>query len=77
MAGVDDRERVGDMTRAELRAFVTHVVLEQLEVWYVPKQRQPLADLLTSMQQNIIEPQSGQPSAVDMVLEDRQQWNTG
>ena len=65
-------ERIGDMTREELEAFVVNVIDKRYPKYpYVQKSDRPVAEILESMRRNIIKRKPGQPSTLDMLREDR------
>ncbi len=67
-------ERVADMTMQELKALVNSAIDERLRVWRVPRGNRPIADVWESMLENIIEPAPGEPSALDILREERDLW---
>lgn len=65
-------ERVGDMTKAELEAWMNEVIERRLK-WGLdenPDERTPM-EVFESMRQNILKRKPGQPSIVEMIREDR------
>ena len=72
-------ERVADLTMQELRTLIGQMIDERMKTRVWPRQsgsRVP-EEVFESMRKNIIKPKSGEPSAVEMVLEDRDRWNSG
>lgn len=65
-------ERIGDMTRNELEAFVKNIIEKRLRMYpYVQQSDRPVEEVLRSMRQNIIKRKPGQPSTLEMLREDR------
>lgn len=65
-------ERIGDMTRNELEAFVNSIIEKRLRQYpYVQQGDRPVKEVLRSMRRNIIKPKPGQPSTLEMLREDR------
>lgn len=65
-------ERIGDMTREELEAFVFKVIARRFPKYpYVQKSDRPWEELWQSMLDNIIETQPGEPSTLELLREDR------
>lgn len=65
-------ERIGDMTRNELEAFVNSIIEKRLRQYpYVQQGDRPVKEVLRSMRRNIIKPKPGQPSTLEMLCEDR------
>jgi hypothetical protein len=67
-------ERVADMTIQELKTLVNSAVDERLRIWTVPRGNRSIADVWKSMLENIIEPTPDEPSALDILREEREQW---
>ena len=67
-------ERVADMTMQEFKALINSVVDERLRVWPGQRRDRPIADVWESMLENIIEPVPGEPSALDILREERDLW---
>lgn len=70
-------QRVADLTMQELRALIQDMIDQQFKTrpWpQSPPDRSP-AEIFESMRKNLIRPQPGEPSAVEMILEDRRRWD--
>jgi hypothetical protein len=59
-------DRIGDMTKAALEAFVIEVIAKRFQ-----QSDRPVSEILESMCKNTIETKPGQPSIVEMIREDR------
>jgi hypothetical protein len=73
-------ERVGDMTLDELKLLIVQMIDKELprtQTWPRSHPKRSVSDVLQSMRDNLIQPRVGEPSAVEMVLEDRNRWNDG
>ncbi|MBN1678895.1 MAG: hypothetical protein JW966_01300 [Anaerolineae bacterium] len=70
-------QRVGDMTVDELKAMIARMIDEQINRRAIRNDDQSSHDVLAAMRETIFEPLVDGPSAVDMLLEDRAQWNNG
>ena len=65
-------ERIGDMTKAELEAFIVEIIARRFPQYpYVQKSDRPIQEVLESLRQNRLPKQPGQPSVVEMLREDR------
>ncbi len=65
-------ERIGDMTKAELEAFVLQVIARRYPQYpYVQKSDRPVAELLEALRRNMIETKPGEPSTLQLLREDR------
>jgi hypothetical protein len=65
-------ERVGDMTRAELEAWMNELINRRFKGISDenPDERTPI-EVFESMRKNILKRKPGQPSIVEMIREDR------
>ena len=73
-------QSVADMTIDELRAMIAQMVEERVaraRSWPPKSSDRPLSEIIESMRKNIIRPMPGEPSAVEMILEDRKRWTAG
>jgi hypothetical protein len=73
-------ERVADMTIEELKAMVAQIVEErvrQTHSWPRAQPTRPVSDVLESMQSTLLKSNTGEPSAVQLLFEEREQWNNG
>lgn len=65
-------ERVGDMTKQELEAFVIHTVAERFRRYpYVQKSNRSPDELWKSILENIVETRPDEPSTLELLREDR------
>jgi hypothetical protein len=65
-------ERIGDMTKAELEAFVMQIIARRFPQYpYVQRSDRPLEEILESMRRNMIETKPGEPSTLELLREDR------
>ena len=65
-------ERIGDMTRDELEALIVEVITKHFGLRpFTQHDDRSASEIFKSMRKNIIKPKPGQPSAVDMIREDR------
>ena len=65
-------ERIGDMTRDELEAFVFDVIAKRFPKYpYVQKSDRSVTEILESVRRHIIKRKPGQPSTLEMLREDR------
>lgn len=76
---INDRaqdERIGNMTRRELEALINQIMDQRManQLWPGQRRDRPVKEVLESMHKNIIKPAPGDPSALDMLREDREQW---
>jgi len=64
------------MTRRELEALINQIIDQRMSNTLWPGQRRdrPLKEVLEAMHKNIIKPAPGDPSTLDMLREDREQW---
>lgn len=71
-------ERVGDMTIKELRELINTTVEQHLmrNVWHTPRRDRPASDVWESMLANIIKQSPNEPTALEMLREERDQWYT-
>jgi hypothetical protein len=67
-----DQERIGDMTRAELRKFVGEVVYAKVRHWPHNPQRPP-AEVFASVVRNRWTPPSGAKTSQELLRESRDQ----
>lgn len=69
--------RVADMSLRELRAMIDEIVQERLQAWPYRAQRSGTTgpDAWQHLLDNMIEPKAGEPSALDMLREEREQWS--
>jgi hypothetical protein len=66
-------ERIGDMTREELKQFILEVIEERMQQgWYRVKSNRSPEEIWQSMRENIIPHKPGTPSALDLLLEERE-----
>ncbi len=66
-------ERVGDMTKQELEAWITQIIERRMRYWpgERPDDERSPAEVFESMRKNIIKRKPGQPSTLQMLREDR------
>lgn len=65
-------ERIGDMTREELEAFVRRIIAQNDQQYpYQPRSNRPLKELLASLRKNRIKTNPGEPSTLELLREDR------
>lgn len=66
-------ERVGDMTKAELEAFVIHIVAKRFRQYpYVQKGDRSVSEVLKFMRKNVWTPPPGAKSSLELLREDRE-----
>lgn len=65
-------ERVGDMTKTELEAFVNRVISTRFPRHvYVQQSDRPIDDVLKAMRKNVWTPPPGAKSSLELLREDR------
>ncbi len=67
-------ERVADMTLKELKALIDSAIEEKLRIWPRQQPDRPHGELWASMLKNIIKPSPGEPSVLELLREERDQW---
>jgi hypothetical protein len=66
-------ERIGDMTREELKQFILEVIEERMgQGWYRQKSDRTPEEIWKSIRDNILPHTPGTPSALDLLLEERE-----
>jgi hypothetical protein len=69
---IAEDEKIGNMTKAELEAFVLRVTAGRLRRYpYRQHSDRPVEEVLKSMRKNIIKRKPGDPSTLEMLREDR------
>jgi hypothetical protein len=65
-------DRIGDMTKQELEAFVYNIIAQRFQQYpYTQKRDRPVSEILASMRKHIIKSQPGEPSTLELLREDR------
>ncbi|MAS36832.1 MAG: hypothetical protein CL610_22700 [Anaerolineaceae bacterium] len=64
-------ERIGDMTKADLRSWIVEVIHEELKREHETSDHRTPLEVFESMRKNILKKRPDQPSVVDMLREDR------
>ncbi len=69
-------QTIAHMTRDELQLLVLNLINERLQGWPFQPQRTGLQtpEVWQMILDDIIEPAPGEPSALDMLREERDQW---
>jgi hypothetical protein len=67
---------IASMTRDELQALILTLINERLQGWPFQPQRTglPSPEVWQMILDGLIEPAPGEPSALDMLREERDQW---
>jgi hypothetical protein len=67
-------ERVADMTIQELKALIDRKIEDRLRPGSDQRRDRPMEEVWESMLKNMIEPGPDEPSVLDMLREERNQW---
>ncbi len=75
----ETKQRPADMSAEELEALIVKVVDKQLKdhAKQLPNRWRSGAEFAQSLYENLIRTAPGVPSALEMLLEERDQWNKG